>query len=161
MLITKMRNRECRELLTRLGFGRLACVSNDRPYIVPIYFCYDADRLYCFSTVGQKIQWMRENPLVCVEVDEIAAHDNWVSVVALGHYLEFSNAPEDAKGQEHVRSLIKKRRLWWQSGYTAAQVRRKQKPAEPVFYCIQIEEMTGLRASSDTREKSGIPRDSS
>jgi nitroimidazol reductase NimA-like FMN-containing flavoprotein (pyridoxamine 5'-phosphate oxidase superfamily) len=43
MLITKMRNRECRELLTRLGFGRLACVSNNRPYIVPIYFSYDAD----------------------------------------------------------------------------------------------------------------------
>lgn len=111
MLITKMRNRECRELLTRLGFGRLACVSNNRPYIVPIYFSYDADCLYCFSTLGQKIEWMRENPLVCVEVDEIAAHDNWVSVVALGHYLEFSNSPEDAKGQQYVRSLIQKRRL--------------------------------------------------
>jgi nitroimidazol reductase NimA-like FMN-containing flavoprotein (pyridoxamine 5'-phosphate oxidase superfamily) len=44
---------------------------------------------YCFSTLGRKIEWMRENPLVCVEVDEIVAHDNWLSVVALGHYLEF------------------------------------------------------------------------
>jgi uncharacterized protein len=158
MLITKMRNRECRELLTRLGFGRLACVSNNRPYIVPIYFSYDADCLYCFSTLGQKIEWMRENPLVCVEVDEIAAHDNWVSVVAFGQYLEFSNSPEDAKGQQYVRSLLQKRRLWWQSGYTAVQVRRKQKPVVPVFYCIQIEEMSGLRASPDTRDKSGILR---
>jgi uncharacterized protein len=81
MLITKMRSRECRELVTRLGFGRLACVSNNRPYIVPIYFSYDADCLYCFSTLGRKIEWMRENPLVCVEVDEIVAHDNWVSVL--------------------------------------------------------------------------------
>jgi uncharacterized protein len=139
MLITKMRNRECRELLTRLGFGLLACVSNNRPYIVPIYFSYDSDCLYCFSTLGQKIEWMRENPLVCVEVDEIVAHDNWVSVVALGHYLEFSNSPEDAKGQQYVRSLIQKRPLWWQSGYTAVQARRRQKPIVPVFYCIQIE----------------------
>ncbi len=52
MLITRLRNRECRELLTRLGFGRLACVSNNRPYIVPIYFSYDADCLYCFSDAG-------------------------------------------------------------------------------------------------------------
>jgi nitroimidazol reductase NimA-like FMN-containing flavoprotein (pyridoxamine 5'-phosphate oxidase superfamily) len=159
MLVTKMRSRECRELLVRLGFGRLACVSNNRPYIVPIYFAFDAECFYCFSTLGRKIEWMRENPLVCVEVDEIVAHDNWVSVVAFGHYLEFSNSPEDAKGHEYVRSLIAKRPLWWQSGYTAAQVRRKRKPVVPVFYCIQIEEITGLRASPDTREKAKTPRD--
>lgn len=159
MLITKMRGRECRDLLSRLGFGRLACASNNRPYIVPIYFSYHAERLYCFSTLGRKIEWMRENPLVCVEVDEIVAHNDWLSVVALGHYLEFSNAAKDAKGREYVRSLIEKRPLWWQSGYTAVQVRRKRKPVVPVFYCIQIEEMTGVRASPDTREKARKVRD--
>jgi uncharacterized protein len=49
MLITKLRTKECREFLARLGLGRLACACNDRPYIVPIYFSFDADRLYCFS----------------------------------------------------------------------------------------------------------------
>jgi uncharacterized protein len=158
VLITKMRGGECRDLLARLGFGRLACVSNNRPYIVPIYFSYDAERLYCFSTLGRKIKWMRENPLVCVEVDEILAHDNWVSVVALGHYLEISNAPKDAQGRKYVRSLIEKRPLWWQSGYTAAQIRGQRKPVVPVFYCIQIEEMTGVRAAPDTREKAKTTR---
>jgi nitroimidazol reductase NimA-like FMN-containing flavoprotein (pyridoxamine 5'-phosphate oxidase superfamily) len=153
MLITKMRGRDCRELLARLGFGRLACVSNNRPYIVPIYFSYDEERLYCFSTLGRKIEWMRQNPLVCVEVDEIVAHDNWMSVIALGHYLEFSNSPKGAKGRGYVRSLLTKRPLWWQSGYTANQIRNKRKTVVPVFYCIQIEKMTGLRASPDTREK--------
>ncbi len=152
MLITKMRGRECRDMLTRLGFGRLACVSNNRPYIVPIYFVYDSCRLYCFSTLGRKIEWMRENPLVCVQTDEINANDNWVSVVIFGRYVEISNSSEDVKGREHVRSLLKKRALWWQSGYTATQLRRKPKPAVPVFYCILIEEMTGVRASPDTRQ---------
>ena len=159
MLITKLRSGECRKLLARVGFGRLACVSNSRPYIVPIYFSYEAECLYCFSTLGRKIEWMRENPLVCVEVDEIVAHDHWVSVVALGHYLEFSNSPKDAKGQAYARSLIERRSLWWQSGYSAVQVRRQRKPVVPVFYCIQIEEMTGIRASPDTREKARTPRD--
>lgn len=159
MLITKMRAGKCRDLPARLGFGRLACVSNNRPYIVPIYFSYEAECLYCFSTLGRKIEWMRENPLVCVEVDEIVAHDNWVSVVAFGHYLEFSSSPQDAKGREYVRSLIEKRPLWWQSGYTAVQARRRRKPVVPVFYCIQIEVMTGVRASPDTREKARIGRD--
>jgi uncharacterized protein len=158
MLITKMRSRDCRELLARLGFGRLACASNNRPYVVPIYFSYDDERLYCFSTLGRKIEWMRENPLVCVEVDEIVAHDNWVSVVALGHYLEFSNSRKDVKAREYIRSLIERRPLWWQSGYNAVQVRHKRKPVIPVFYCIQIEEMTGVRAFPDTREKAKTPR---
>lgn len=152
MLITKIRSRECREILTRLSYGRLACSCNNRPYIVPIYFAFETDRLCCFSTLGRKIEWMRENPLVCVESDEVRGHDDWVSVVVMGRYLEIPNTREYAKNREQVRSLLQKRSLWWQSGYTASQVRRKSKPSVPVFYTIQIEEMSGLRGSPDTRE---------
>ena len=42
---------------------------------------------------------MRENLLFCVAVGQIAAHDYWVSVVALGRYLEFSDSRKDAKGR--------------------------------------------------------------
>lgn len=152
MLITKMRTKECRELLVRLGFGRLACSCNDRPYIVPIYFCFDSDRLYTFSTVGQKIQWMRQNPLVCLEADDVRAHDDWDSVIVLGKYVEISNAAEGAKARSHVRSLLQKRPLWWQSGYTVTQVRRRSNKVLPVYYCIVIEKMTGLRGRPDISE---------
>jgi len=152
MLITRMRSKECREILVRLGFGRLACASNDRPYIVPIYFCFDADRLYSFSTMGQKILWMRQNPLVCVEADEIRAHDEWESVIVVGHYVEISNGPDGAKARSHARSLLQKRPLWWQSGYTASQVRRQPKSVTPIYYCILVEKMTGLRGSPDISE---------
>jgi nitroimidazol reductase NimA-like FMN-containing flavoprotein (pyridoxamine 5'-phosphate oxidase superfamily) len=153
MLITKIRSRECREILTRLSYGRLACSCNNRPYIVPIYFAFETDRLFCFSTLGRKIEWMRENPLVCLEADEVRGHDDWVSVIVMGRYLEIPNTREYAKNREQVRSLLQKRSLWWQSGYTASQIRRKGKPSVPVFYTIQIEEMSGLRGSPDTREK--------
>lgn len=99
---------------------------------------------------------MRLNPLVCVEVDEIRGHDDWRSVVALGQYVEIPNTPEYAKSREQIRSLLKKRALWWQSGYTASQIRRKDKAPIPVFYCIKIEEMSGLRATPDTREKANF-----
>ena len=155
MLITKIRSKECREFLTRLGFGRLACACNDRPYIVPIYFSFDADRLYCFSTLGQKILWMRQNPLVCVEADEIRAHDDWESIVLLGRYVEISGGPEGAKARSHIRSLLRKRPLWWQSGYTIGQVRRQSNAVAAVYYCILIEKMTGLRGSPDIAESKG------
>ena len=134
----------------QLGYGRLACASNNRPYIVPLYFVFDVDRLCCFSTVGRNIEWIRENPLVCVEAEEVRPR-------RLGHRhcpWKICGNPEHKRICEEpgtVRSRLGKRSLWWQSGYTATQIRRKGTPL-PVFYNIQIEEMSGLRGSPDTRE---------
>ncbi len=36
---------------------------------------------------------MRANPRVCVEMDEIAAYDQWVSVIAVGRYEELPETP--------------------------------------------------------------------
>jgi uncharacterized protein len=55
ILITEMVSKECREILTRTGFGRLGCTHNNQPYVVPIYFAYEADHLYGFSTFGRRI----------------------------------------------------------------------------------------------------------
>jgi hypothetical protein len=61
MRISEMEDRECRDTLARLGFGRLGCARDNQPYIVPIYFAYEPDRLYGFATLGQKIEWLRTN----------------------------------------------------------------------------------------------------
>lgn len=36
----------------------------------PFHFAYDDHALYSFATVGQKIEWMRANALVCVEASD-------------------------------------------------------------------------------------------
>jgi uncharacterized protein len=51
---------------------------------MPIYFAYQPDRLYGFSSVGRKIEWMRANPRVCVEADEVTDHFHWTSVIVSG-----------------------------------------------------------------------------
>jgi Pyridoxamine 5'-phosphate oxidase len=55
--ISEMTEKECREFLVHSSFGRLACARENEPYIVPIYFAYEPDHLYGFSTFGQKIEW--------------------------------------------------------------------------------------------------------
>ena len=80
MQIQELTKKECVEILTRVRFGRLGCSHDNQPYIAPIYFAYDDRHLYTFSTVGQKIEWMRANPLVCVQADEIVDHYHWTSV---------------------------------------------------------------------------------
>ena len=55
MLINEMNYEECVSVLARLKFGRLACVRDNQPYIVPIYFAFYERHLYTFSSSGQKI----------------------------------------------------------------------------------------------------------
>jgi nitroimidazol reductase NimA-like FMN-containing flavoprotein (pyridoxamine 5'-phosphate oxidase superfamily) len=97
---------------------------------------------------------MRENPLICVEADEIRAHDDWTTVIVFGRYVEIPNTPDNRKGWEYARSLVRKRSQWWQSGYTITQLRRQPKPPVPLFYCILIENLSGVRASPDISESS-------
>ena len=101
MLIRELSRQESLDLLARSRLGRLACARGAMPYIVPLYFAYDDEYLYSFSTFGQKIEWMRDNPNVCVEVDEVANPQQWVSVVIFGQFEEMPDLPE-----WHARSRI-------------------------------------------------------
>jgi uncharacterized protein len=149
MRISEMPDRECRDALRRLAFGRLGCARDNQPYIVPIYFAYESDRLYGFATSGQKIDWMRSNPRVCVEADELLSSDNWISFVALGRYEELPDTSAYANERGKAQSLLEKRSLWWQTSYVASNVRGQSQAPSPVFYCVHIEKISGLRASSE------------
>jgi uncharacterized protein len=152
MLIKELTAKECGEVLTRMGFGRLGCARDNQPYVVPIYFAYEPDHLYGFSTFGRKIEWMRANPKVCVEVAEVASHFSWVSVILNGRYQELPDTPEYSSERQHAYTLLEKRTLWWQTAHAARQLQARHEPFPPIFYCIHIDDMTGRRAIPDPVE---------
>ena len=159
MLINEMSGEACRDMLARLGFGRLASAHGNQPYIVPIYFAYEPDRLYGFTTLGRKVEWMRLNPLVCVEVDEVLSHFRWSSVVVLGRYEELPDTPEYREVRLQAQLQLEKRALWWQTAYAGNQLRSGAHPANAVFYCIHIDEISGRRATADPVESAvGLSR---
>ncbi|HTT01903.1 MAG TPA: pyridoxamine 5'-phosphate oxidase family protein [Steroidobacteraceae bacterium] len=146
MLIHEMTLDECRAALARLDFGRLACARDDQPYVVPIHFAYDGDSVYGLTTAGQKIDWMRSNPRVCLEVDERASHDRWVSIVALGRYQELAGTAGSERARTHALELLQRREGWWQP---ASVSRPGREQGAPIFYRIRVTQMTGLRAEPD------------
>ena len=154
MLVSELQPVECYEFLARVGFGRLACARKNQPYIVPIYFAYEPHRLYGFATLGQKIDWMRSNPLVAVEADEVKSHIEWTSVVVRGHYEEFPEVPEFAAARQQAQSMLEKRSLWWQTGVASAQARGRINLDLLIYYCIHIDEISGHRAMPDPVEAS-------
>lgn len=139
---------ECEEILNRTDLGRLACAHEGQPYIVPIYFSFDADRtcLYTFSTVGQKIAWMRDNPKVCVEVDEIADKNHWTTVLVFGRYQEITDSVEEAETRKRAWERFQQRPEWW---FPAAAKLTSRERHAVVVYRIQIDRLTGRRASRD------------
>jgi uncharacterized protein len=95
MEIREMSREECLRVLAGGRLARLACAHENQPYVVPVYLAYHEPSgcLYGFTTPGQKVAWMRGNPLVCVEVDEIASYDQWVSIIVMGRYEELPETP--------------------------------------------------------------------
>ena len=152
MVITEMSQRESRALLSGLGSGRLACARENQPYIVPIFFACDEDRLYAFSTLGQKIEWMRANPLVCVQADEIRSLLEWKSVIVLGHYEELPDDEAHRKTRSHALTLLSQRSRWWQGAYATDRLRGHSEEPMPVVFCVKIVEITGHRAEPDSEE---------
>ena len=149
MLIQELTRPASLDLLARTRFGRLACAQGTQPYVVPFYFVYDNDYLYSFATVGQKIEWMRANPLVCVEADEVVSPEQWTSVIVLGRYEELLDTPEYRDVRAFAHTLLKRHAVWWEPAYAKTIRPGTQRSLVPVVYRIHGLQITGRCAIPD------------
>ena len=147
MIIEEMTRCDCLNSLVHARLGRLACAWQNQPYVVPIYFTYQEPFLYGFTTMGQKVQWMRSNPLVCVELDEVDDCDEWTSIVVLGRYEELPDTPKWRQERLRAHGLLQEHAGWWATG-CASRSHFKQALA-PIFFRIRISQVTGRRAKHD------------
>ena len=149
MLIQELTRQASLDLLARTHLGRLACAKGNQPYVVPVYFAYANEYLYGFSTIGQKIEWMRANPLVCVEAAEVVSPEQWVSVIVFGRYEELPDTPEWQSARRFAHTLLKRKAVWWEPAYAKTILHGTQRPLAPVFYRIHGVQITGHRATPE------------
>jgi uncharacterized protein len=137
------------DLVARTHLGRLACSREGQPYVVPIYFAYNDNCLYSFSTAGKKVEWMRANPLVCVEADDVTNSQHWMSIVVLGRFEELPDTREWQSARALAHDLLQKKPAWWEPGYAKTVLGGTERPLVPVYYRIHIEQITGHRAGPE------------
>jgi len=87
---------DARELLSTCRVGRLGCVDNGEPYVVPINYVFEDGSVYSHSLPGRKIEVLRANPRACLQVDEIENDFVWRSVIAYGNFEEI-RVPSDRR----------------------------------------------------------------
>lgn len=153
MLIHELTADECADILSRTHVGRLGCARFNQPYVVPTHFSFDREEnyIYAFSMLGQKIEWMRKNPRVCLEVEEITDKNHWTTVIAVGRYKEIRLDPAHDDARRRAEQLFQQRREWWLPGAARTPAGERE---HVVLYRIEVDRVTGRRAASERQSRS-------
>ncbi|WP_431323265.1 pyridoxamine 5'-phosphate oxidase family protein [Rhizobium sp. YTU87027] len=147
MALRNMTQAECLETLNGAHYGHLACCNEGQPYLVPTYFAFKARVAYSFSMPGRKVEWMRKNPNVCLQVEEWLSEGSWKSVVVNGRFQELPD--DDAWHEErlHAWSLLEKHLNWWEIGsLKPTEVPPASAPVH-LFYGIYLNDVSGRIAT--------------
>jgi nitroimidazol reductase NimA-like FMN-containing flavoprotein (pyridoxamine 5'-phosphate oxidase superfamily) len=147
VFIRELTAEECDQELSRASLGRLGCALDHQPYVVPIYFVVEDHHVYSFSMPGKKIDWMRINPRVCLQMDRVTSPSDWASIIAVGRFDELRDIPERREERAHAYRLLQTRPTWWEPGSVPVTRPSGGVGATPIFYRIDLGHITGQRAS--------------
>jgi nitroimidazol reductase NimA-like FMN-containing flavoprotein (pyridoxamine 5'-phosphate oxidase superfamily) len=137
-MIKMLSNDEARHLFQTARVGRLGCIANGAPYVVPVNCHLEGDFLYSHSLPGLKISGLRENPNACVQVDDIESDLLWKSAIAIGKYEEI------LKPNERADVLTKLLRKFPMLTPVESAIAVDGTPPEVIVFRIRIERLTGV-----------------
>lgn len=144
MIVKEMSRHECTELLAAGRLGHLGCSKDGQPYVVPVHYAYASNSLYSFSVPGQKIDWMRENPKVCMQVQVRDENRGWRSVVVNGLFEELPDRVGSKIERDQAWSLLQTHANWWEPG--SLKPINEALPGQPIFYRVRIESVSGRQS---------------
>ena len=98
---------EIAKIMNNAQVGRIGLSMNEQPYVVPVNFAFENERIYFHcADIGMKLNFLRNNTHVCFEVDEnlgtVAGAEPWLfgtayrSVIAFGVARILSDSKEKA-----------------------------------------------------------------
>lgn len=136
-MILEMSPNEIDEFVLTQKIGRVGCHVDGETYVVPVIYGWDADCIYVYTTEGKKVDMMRQNPIVCFEIDEYASNGGWRSVIARGVFEEL--AGDDA---QRALQIITERVT---SNRSTSSSRSRDSGREPVAFRIRTTDVTGRK----------------
>jgi nitroimidazol reductase NimA-like FMN-containing flavoprotein (pyridoxamine 5'-phosphate oxidase superfamily) len=142
---------EILSVLIRGQYGHLGCHAHGKTYVVPISFAWDGRRIVGMTTEGMKVLMMREDPFVCVQIDEVKDLAHWQSVIVWGKFTELSGVERaQAAGLliDRYGTAFAEEGFDARSGRNVTPSRMDGKEKPVIVYAIEVEEKSG-RAETD------------
>ena len=141
-IVREMWDTECYNLVRTEQVGRLACSRDNQPYIVPIRSAHSENSIFSFSMPGKKIEIMRSNPRVCVEIDHLSDTQHWKCVIIEGVFRGLPSKEE----RQHAWGLHQVRNDWWEPGALKPGPQPLATQRSHLYYKIEIENLMGREA---------------
>ncbi|MCW3091984.1 MAG: pyridoxamine 5-phosphate oxidase family protein [Ferruginibacter sp.] len=146
-MIGILTNEQINQVLRENVLGRIGCNDGKKTYVVPVNYVFDGKYIIAHSSMGMKIEIMRNNPQVCFEVDEMKSFTQWKSVIAWGEYQELQAERE----RYYAIKLFVDRMMHIKISETALPPVIHEKPGhsrqsshiKPVIYRIVVNELSG------------------
>jgi nitroimidazol reductase NimA-like FMN-containing flavoprotein (pyridoxamine 5'-phosphate oxidase superfamily) len=143
VMFGKLDEKQIDEVLRQETVGRIAYIADGWPTIVPITFVYNGEGyVFCHSAEGHKTTWMRQNPQVGFEVEQIRSMSDWRTVVARGTF-ELLAPDQDEKIMDFAARLFA-------AGPPGARVldrhedvHRREGIVRPVMFRLHLTEISG------------------
>ena len=137
----------CEKVLADNYVGRLAYIADNEPHVVPSTYFYDMDErcILCFATNGHRINALRKNNKVSLQVDTFISFRHWESVQAHGSFQELLGDTAKqalkhfAEGVQQTIDNKKAERPHFLSHFSG----RLQEVEMPVVYRIAVTKITG------------------
>ena len=136
-MLRKLSENETLELLASGRVGRLGCIFDGEPYVVPVSYIFRDDRIYVHSLLGRKIAALRTNPKVCLQTDEASNEFQWRSAIAFGDYREVTDAVERDRT---ARELLER----FPHLTPVESVPVHDGGSTVVVFCIEVKRVTGV-----------------
>ena len=140
---------EAQDMIAGGKIGRLGCIDNGEPYVVPINYVFEDGSIYSHSLPGRKIDAMRAHPRACLQLDEIANDFQWRSVIAYGNFEEI-RVPSDRRSI--LRKLLARFPLLTPVESVMAQ---DASAPDSVVFRIVVDRITGVEEGERSLEEAG------
>jgi nitroimidazol reductase NimA-like FMN-containing flavoprotein (pyridoxamine 5'-phosphate oxidase superfamily) len=129
---------EARALLSACRIGRLGCIDDGEPYVVPINYVVEDGSIYSHSLPGRKIDAMRAHPRACLQVDQHTDDLHWRSAIAYGDF-------EEIRLSDDRRSILVKLLARFPLLTPVESVLAQDAGApNPIVFRIRIDRITGV-----------------
>ncbi|MDP9145249.1 MAG: pyridoxamine 5'-phosphate oxidase family protein [Actinomycetota bacterium] len=85
---------EARQFLTEALVAHIGVIADGEPYVTPMSFVVDGNRVLFRTKPGKRFEAIEANPVVCIEVSRFdEATGDWTSVMVKGKAVERDDEP--------------------------------------------------------------------